>query len=189
MKTATFLEGVILALVSSLVGAVSYTALIPVVGSELAICLTVATLSLGYVVYLLKRSRERIGLVSTVLIWAIFTVAMFWFIPSPLLFLTVQLGLIWLIRSLYFYASVISALADLLLTGFSLMAAVWAGYQTESLFLCIWCCLLVNALFVYIPTDMAGRVAQTRPVQSDRFKQAYQVAESALHKRTSTTGD
>jgi hypothetical protein len=109
---------------------------------------------------------------------------MFWFITSPLLFLTIQLGLIWLIRSLYFYASVISALADLLLTGFSLMAAVWAVYQTESLFLCIWCCLLVNALFVFIPTDMTGHVAETGQVQLDRFQQAYQVAESALHKRT-----
>jgi hypothetical protein len=186
MKTATFLEGVILALVSSMIGAISYTALVPVVDSEFALCLTIATLALGYVMYLLKRSRERIGLVSTVLIWSVITVAMFWFIPSPLLFLTIQLGLIWLIRSLYFYTGVISALADLLLTGFSLMAVVWAAYQSESLFLCIWCCLLVNALFVFIPMDMTRRVAETRPVQLDRFQQAYQAAESALYKRTIT---
>jgi hypothetical protein len=186
MKTATFLEGAILALVSSLIGTVTYTALAPVVDSESAICLTIATLSLGYVVYLLKRSRERIGQFSTIVIWTIVTIAMFWFIPSPLPFLAIQLGLIWLVRSLYFYASVISALADLLLTGFSLMAAVWAVYQTESLFLCTWCCLLVNALFVFIPMDMTRRVADTRPVQLDRFQQAYQAAESALYKRTIT---
>ena len=182
MKTVTFPEGVVLALVSSLVGTVSYTALVPAVDSDLAICLTIATLSLGYVLYLLKKSRERIGLFSTVLIWAILTIAMFWFIPSPLLFLTIQLGLIWLIRSLYFYASVISALADLLLMSFSLMAAVWAAYQTESLFLCIWCCLLVNALFVFIPIDMSGRAAAPNPEHSDRFQQAYQIAESTLYR-------
>jgi len=184
MNTATFPEGVVMALASGLVGSVSYTALAPVVDNDLAICLTIATLSLGYVLYLLKKSRERIGLFSTVLIWAILTATMFWFIPSPLLFLTIQLGLIWLFRSLYFYASVISALADLLLMGFSLMAAVWAAYQTESLFLCIWCCLLVNALFVFIPVDMTGRATAPNPSNSDRFQQAYQVAESTLYKRT-----
>lgn len=183
MKTATFTEGVILALASSVIGTMSYTALAPVINGELAIYLTIAGLGLGYIIYLLKKSRERIGLFSTVLIWAALTVVMFWFIPSPLLFLTIQLGLIWLIRCLYFYASVVSALADLVLTGFSLMATVWATYQTESLFLSIWCCLLVNALFVFIPVDMKQRVGDPMLVYSDRFQQAYQVAESAL-KRT-----
>lgn len=183
MKTATFPEGVILALASSVIGVVSYTALVPIVDGEMAICLTVACLSLGYIIYLLKRSRERIGLFSTVVIWVLLTIVMFLFIPSPLLFLTIQLGLVWVIRCLYFYASVISALADLVLVGFSLMAAVWAAYQTESLFLSIWCCLLVNALFVFIPVDMQQHVAEPMPVYPDRFQQAYQVAESAL-KRT-----
>jgi hypothetical protein len=185
VKTATFGQGVILALISSLVGSISHTALAPVIGGGLTICLIIAMLSLVYIIYLLNRSHERIGLFSTVLIWGVVTMAMFWFIPSPLPFLTIQLGLVWLVRSLYFYASLISALADLLLTGFSLMSAVWAVYQTESLFLSIWCCLLTNSLFIFIPTDMTGRATETKQAQSDRFQQAYQVAESALHKHTS----
>ena len=182
MKSATFTEGVLLALVSSLVGAISYTALLPVVDGELAICITIACLGLSYIIYLLKRSGERIGLLSTVVIWAVITVVLFIFIPSPLLFLTIQLGLIWIIRSLYYYASVISALADLALVSFSLMATIWATYQTESLFLSIWCCLLVNSLFVFIPVDMEQRVDRSGPaaMQVDRFQQAYQAAESAL---------
>jgi hypothetical protein len=182
MKSATFTEGVLLALVSSLVGAISYTALLPIVDGELAICFTIAFLGLGYIIYLLKRSGERIGLLSTIVIWAVITVVLFIFIPSPLLFLTTQLGLIWIIRSLYFYTSVISAVADLALVGFSLMATIWATYQTESIFLSIWCCLLVNSLFVFIPVDMNQRVDRSGPaaMQVDRFQEAYQVAESAL---------
>lgn len=182
MKSATFSEGALLALVSSLVGAISYTALLPIVDGEMAVCVTIACLGLGYIIYLLKRSGERIGLLSTVVIWAFITIALFLFIPSPLLFLTVQLGLIWIIRSLYFYASVIAALADLVLVSFSLMATVWATYQTDSLFLSIWCCLLVNSLFVFIPVDMKQRRDRSglAPEQSDRFQQAYQAAESAL---------
>ena len=182
MKSATFTEGALLALVSSLVGAISYTALLPIVDGEMAICVTIACLGLGYIIYLLKRSGERIGLLSTIAIWAVITIVLFLFIPSPLLFLTTQLGLIWIIRSLYFYASVISALADLLLVSFSLMATVWATYQTDSLFLSIWCCLLVNSLFVFIPVDMKQGFGRSRPaaVQSDRFQQAYQAAESTL---------
>ena len=182
MKSASFKEGILLALVSSLVGAISYTALLPIVDGELAICFTIACLGLGYIIYLLKRSDERIGLLSTIVVWAVITAALFLFIPSPLLFLTTQLGFIWIIRSLYFYASVISALADLALVSFSLMATIWATYQTESLFLSIWCCLLVNSLFVFIPVDMKQRVDRSGPaaMQVDRFQQAYQAAESAL---------
>ena len=182
MKSATFTEGVLLALVSSLVGAISYTALLPIVDGDMAICATIACLTLSYIIYLLKRSGERIGLLSTVVIWAVITFVLFLFIPSPLLFLTTQLGLIWIIRSLYFYASVISALADLALVSFSLMAAVWATYQTESLFLSIWCCLLVNSLFVFIPLDMEQLLDKRGPaaMHVDRFQQAYQAAESAL---------
>ena len=182
MKLATFPEGVVLALVFSLVGAISFTSLSPVVDSERAICLIIALLGLGYVVYLLNRSYERIGLLTTLVIWSIITIAVFIFIPSPLLFLTIQLGLIWIVRCLYYYASVLSALADLVLVSFSLMAAIWATSQTGSVFLSIWCCLLVNALFVFIPVDMKQRVSRSGPVpvETDRFQQAYQVAESAL---------
>lgn len=182
MKSATFLEGIILALVFSLVGVIGFTSLSPVIESERAICLIIALLSLGYVVYLLNRSCERIGLLTTVVTWSIITIAAFIFIPSPLLFLTIQLGLIWIIRCLYYYASVLSALADLVLVSFSLMAAIWATDQTGSIFLSIWCCLLVNALFVFIPADMQQRSSRpaAMPVETDRFQQAYQVAESAL---------
>jgi hypothetical protein len=182
MKSVSFTEGVLLALVSSLVGAISYTALLPIADGEIAICITIACLGLGYIIYLLKRSGERIGLLSTIVIWAVMTATLFIFNPSPLLFLTVQLGFIWIIRSLYFYASVISALADLALVSFSLMATIWATYQTDSLLLSIWCCLLVNSLFVFIPLDMEQRVDRSgsAAMQVDRFQQAYQAAESAI---------
>ncbi len=59
--------------------------------------------------------------------------------------------MLWLIRSLYFYDSVLSALVDLGLTGVALVTAIWAWLASNNLFLAFWCFFLVQALFVLIP--------------------------------------
>jgi len=111
-----------------------------------------------------------------------------WFIAPPLmLYLLVHLGAIWLVRSLYFYSSVLSALADLALNGLGLAAAIWAVTRTDSVFLGIWCFFLVQALFVNIPDSMR-RKAGTREsanARTDRFQHAHCVAEAAVRKLSS----
>jgi hypothetical protein len=93
---------------------------------------------------------------------------------------------VWLIRSLYFYSSVLSALADLALNALSVIAAVWAVRQTGSVFLSFWCFFLVQALFVAIPAAMQRNKHGPAEAESeDRFQQAYRVAESALRNLTS----
>jgi hypothetical protein len=89
-----------------------------------------------------------------------------------------------LIRSLYFYSSLISALADFALVLFGMAASVWAVIQTGSLFIGVWCFFLVQALFVVIPdawkqTRKPGTLANS---EEDRFQNAYRTAQAALTK-------
>ena len=99
--------------------------------------------------------------------------------PPLLLYLALHVGLLWLVRALYHYASVLSALADLGLNGMALAAAVWASTHTASLLLSTWCFFLVQALFVAIPRDLRDRrVAQGAPTApADRFQQAHRAAQ------------
>jgi hypothetical protein len=98
-----------------------------------------------------------------------------------------HLGIIWLIRSLNFYASALPALADLGLNGLGLAASIWAVTRTGSVFLGIWCFFLVQALFVVIPKSVRRTPGPTRigHMHEDRFQHAYHVAETAARKLSS----
>ena len=118
----------------------------------------VSLIALAYVGYLLTRSRARVGRI-TALALSVVVAGVAWGVELPLAFyLIVHVGLIWLIRSLYFYSGVVPALMDLGLSALALTAAVWATLQSGSIFLTIWCFLLVQALHVVIPrsVDAAG---------------------------------
>ncbi len=188
MKNPGFLEGAAIALGASMFGSVTYSALTSFFGSDNVMRLLIVVIGLGYVVYLLSRSRERVGRITTIALWLLMA-GITWFSAPPLiLYVMVHLGLIWLIRSLYFYSSLFSAIADLGLTGVSLAAAVWAANQTGSLFVTIWCFFLVQALFVAIPANMNQKTRQNKTDQprEDRFQHAYRAAETALRKLSST---
>ncbi len=188
MKMPGILEGAAFALGASIFGSVTYNTLTLFLTSSVVMRLLIVVIGLGYVVYLLSRSRERVGRITIIALWLL-VAAITWFTAPPLiLYLMAHLGLIWLIRSLYFYSSLVSAIADLGLNGVSLTAAVWALNQTGSLFVGIWCFFLMQALFVAIPTNMKQKTGQnqTSKAREDRFQHAYRAAESALRKLSST---
>ncbi|WP_260293097.1 hypothetical protein [Sedimenticola hydrogenitrophicus] len=187
MKRPTFLEGVGLALAASLSGAILFSALAPVVGHSTILKLLIAGLGLTYTLYLLRRSGQRLGRVVTLSAWLLSS-AIIWLLDPPLtLYLLLHIGLIWLIRSLYFYSSLFSALADLGLSGLGLAAASWALLQTGSLLLGIWCFFLLQALFCAIPSEMKKRPGPgaAGDETGDRFQQAEQAAETALRRLSS----
>jgi hypothetical protein len=187
MKRPGFMEGVVLALAVSVIAAVLFTVLGPVFGSAAVLRLLIAASGLAYVIYLLRRSPERVGRVTTLAVWVLVALTLWWLEPSLLLYVAAHAGLIWLVRSLYFHTSVLSALADLGLNGLGIVAAVWATLQAGSLFLSLWCFFLVQALFVGIPRHI-GRKHPDRspdPDHEDRFQHAYRIAEGALRKLTS----
>ncbi len=138
-KQTTFFEGVGLALILSIVGTVGFFSLTSLFGGGGIFRLLIAGLCFIYVLYLLTRSRERIGRVTAISAWLLVAGLSWIFVPSVLLYIVIHLGMIWLIRSLYFYSSVLSSLADLGLTGFSLAASIWAWSMSNSLFLSFWC--------------------------------------------------
>ena len=188
MRQPTFLEGVGVALAFSVTGGVLYTAIDAIFPDMPVLRLLIAGIGLAYVVYLLGRSPERVGRVTAVAAWLVIA-AVLWFTHPPLLlYVTVHLGTIWLIRSLYFYSSALSALADLGLNGLGLSAAIWAVTRTGSVFLGIWCFFLVQALFAVIPKSIKRKPGATEAghESEDRFQHAYRVAEAAVRKLSSS---
>lgn len=187
MRTPSFLEGVAVALTASLAASILFGALAPQFGGDTVLRTVVALLALGYIVYLLRRSRARVGRVSVIAGWCLAALALAVWHPPLLLYLVLHVGLLWLVRTLYHYASVLSALADLGLNGAALAAALWASTHTASLFVSTWCFFLLQALFVAIPRDLHDRRAARRapPDPRDRFQQAHRVAQAALRKLSS----
>jgi len=188
MKRPTFLEGVGVAIAASLAGSVLYTAMDVVFPGGPVLRLLIAGIGLAYVIYLLSRSPEHVGRITAAAAWVL-VAGVLWFSEPPLLlYVIMHLGAIWLIRSLYFYSSALSALADLGLNGLSLAAAIWAVTRTGSVFLGIWCFFLVQALFVAIPKSFNRKAGgdQSGHERADRFQHAYRAAEAAARKLSSS---
>jgi len=187
MKRPGFFEGAALGLAASLAGSASYLALGLVFPRATVGYLLVAGLGFAYTVYLLMRSPERVGRLVTLTVW-MGGAALVWFLsPSLQLYLLFHLGLVWLVRSLYFQASLLSALADLALNGLALAAATAAALRTGSVFMSLWCFFLVQALFVFIPPALP-RQGRAEPAQApDAFQQAHRAAEAALRRLSSLT--
>ena len=184
MKAPGMLEGITLAIGASVAGGV-LAALLPILFSEYASTqILIAGLGLGYLIYLLKRSNERTGRVVMIAFWLVASLTCMLLEPSLLSTLLVQAALIWIVRSLYFQASVLPALLDLGLVAFGLLASAWAILQTGSVITAIWCFFLTQSLFVLIP-GFASTHDNSRyfnPVEADRFQSAHRVALDAVRK-------
>lgn len=187
MKRATFLEGVVLALIAASLGSVASTVLPSVVGTELAFRGLIAGLGVAYVVYLLRRSDERTGRLVTLTAWFLLAGISGLVVDDLLFFLLIHLGLVWFVRALYHQPGPMAALLDLALSLTALLVGIWAYQHTGSVFLSIWTYFLVQALFVAIPSAdgrRRGKDADT-PAPRDPFQLAYQNAEKALRKLSS----
>ena len=156
-KGPSFFEGVGVALAASFAGASGHAALVTVGAAGLAAQLVITILGLAYLGYLLIRSGRRIGRVTTMACAGFATLALGFLAPSLLAQLIAQVLLVWLVCTLYFHRSLLNAGADLVLCALSFAGATWAGLQTGSLFLSIWCLFLVQALHVLLPPPVATR--------------------------------
>lgn len=185
MKMPSFYEGIAVTFVSSFVGSVLYFSLSSLFADSFLIRLLISTIGFVYLIYLLIRSQARIGKVIVIVLWPLLSLSLWLIWPPITLFVLLHIAAIWLIRSLYFYSSVLSALADLALNLFSVSAAIWAAHHTGSIFLSIWCFFLIQALFVVIPDNIQYRSARKTPETEDRFHRAYKTAQSAVQKLSS----
>lgn len=183
MKQATFSEGVGIALISSVSVAAVFTVVSSLFFNGDLVRLLIAGLSLFYIIYLFSRSNDRVGRITVIFIWFVITLCSLIFSTSLLLYLSIQLFTVWLLRSLYFYNSIFSAITDLLLTIMSVFVASWVWSISSSIFLTLWCFFLVQALFVFIPKNFtSGQKTQSINYIDDDFDHAYHAAEIAVSK-------
>ena len=184
MKRPSFLEGVLVAVAISVAGSVLYAMLDTVLSTAMAWRILITVTALTYVVYLLHRSNNAVGRVTTITGWALVATIAWLVMPLPQYLLT-HLGMVWLIRTLYYHGGPLTAAADLGIAALGLLAAVWAMGQTQSLFIALWCLLLIQALFVFIPQRLP-RAETPQPPRKDDFDRAYRNAQRALRKLATT---
>lgn len=184
MKRPTFMEGAVVAAAASVAGAVFFGALTTVFAMDPVLRLLIAVIGLAYVIYLLRRSGERVGRISVLAAWIVLAATIWWLSPSFSVYLLLHVGMIWVIRSLYFHSGILSSAADLGLNALALAAGVSGGLYTSSIFLGVWCFFLTQALFVTLPaaSGWRGQESKPHPPPNDRFDQAHRAAESALRK-------
>ncbi len=182
MKRPSFFHGVIVAAVLGFFASAVVATLTPFLGVGTVIRLVIPGLAFAYLLYLFSRSDERVGRVTTLTLWAVVTVATWWYAPALPLYLLIHVGAVWLVRSLYFYSGIMPALMDLGLSGLSVSASVWAITRSGSVFLATWCFFLVQSLFVTIPPSVSrsGDAAAEIPVDNDKFEQARRRADAAV---------
>lgn len=183
MKRPTFFHGVFVAALLGLAGSAFVAAFIPFLGTVTVARLVIPGLALAYLLYLVPRSGERAGRVTTFALWSMMAVTTWLLVPSFAFYLLIHAGAIWLIRSLYFYSGVIPAVMDMTLNGFSVVVALGTLHRTGSVFLAIWSFFLVQALFVAIPATLQKRSRSINPTISgdgDEFERSRRQAEAAL---------
>ena len=188
MNRPSFYEGVGVALGASLAGGLLFTVLNSLFMGGWVLRGLIAALALLYLLYLLSRSRERVGRVTVLALWSVASLVIALLELSLPLYLLAHLGMLWLVRSLYHHASLIAAFADLALMLTGLATAVWAWLVTGTLGISLWCFFLLQALFVFIPARLQRRSAS--PVDAhpacDPFQRAHRAAESALSRLART---
>lgn len=181
MKRVSLFEGIgvavilcITALIISLVSAVFFP-------FYLVIRIVTTLISVLYAYYLLSRSASTVGRVT---LGALAIVALGTAFFSPLSNLAVVLtglGIVWLIRSMLFHQRPIAALLDAILTVTALGVATCVATVGAGFIVALWCLLLVQALFVFIPLSEKDRESVEKSTPGmDTFTTAFQAADAAL---------
>jgi len=181
MKRPTFFYGVMVALAIAAAAGAVFSALAPLLGAGTSLRLLVPVVSLAYLLCLFRRNDESTGRITTVALWFLVSAITWLIAPSIPVYVLIHTGMLWLVRSLYFYSSAFPALLDLGLSTLSVSAAVWAMTRSGSLFLTIWCFFLVQAVFVVIPhrLGMPAR-GDAAEIDDDAFERARRRADAAL---------
>lgn len=191
MTRPGYFEGVVVALVAALAGALLFPALTLILAPVIALKLLMIVASGSYLGYLLKRSDQKLGRITAAACWLTISVAIWLLAPSLLSLAAIHLLMIWLVRSLYFYSSLLSALADLGLSALALLVACWAWVSAGSLFLLFWSHFLVQGLFVAIPRGFSAAGGASKQQQlsasAGAFEKAHSAAQQALRKLFSST--
>jgi hypothetical protein len=179
----TLTGGIVAAFVLSLSGAALLAVLGPFFGVGAMARGVIALAGFAYVLWLVARSGERVGRVTTVVCW-LAGAALAWFAGLPFMsFVLVHVGLVWLARSLYYYSGLLPALIDFGLSLLGTAFAVWSAQRTGSFGMALWCFFLAQAFHVLIPESV--RAVRESAEAEDPFTRAHRAAEAAVRKLSS----
>lgn len=184
MKGPGILKGILVAVIASLASAFLNSIFPLIFSSFTSNSLIILMLSLGYLLYLLRYSGIKRGRIVVVLVWLALNLGGLLLGISIIALILLQFSIIWVVRSVYFHASIVAALLDLILITMASGAAVWAAIQTESLVTAVWSFFLCQSLFGSIPDlpRKTGRQGQADTTQNDHFESAHRVAQEAVRK-------
>jgi len=180
MKRPNFVEGVMFAAVASVSGMALFMLLISVFNALFTAHLLLSVLTISYIVYLLWCSPRESGAVSAAL-FSMVSLAVIWLLgPAFPLLLVAHALLITLMRSFAYHQTIIAVVADFLLNGLGIGAAIWAFSATDSLPITFWSYFLLQALFYLIPQRCGHSAKAAEEPVNDRFSEAYHSAQVAL---------
>jgi hypothetical protein len=181
VKRPTFLHAALAAFGIAFAAGAVFAALGPIAGADAALRLAVPLMSLAWLLCLLRRGRASAGRITVLAFWCAASAAT-WLLAPPLgIYVLVHAGLLWLARSLCFYAGLFPALLDMGLSALSLSAAIWASTRSGSVFLAAWTFFLLQALFVFIPPQLGRhRTEDTDGDDHEAFERARRRADTAL---------
>jgi hypothetical protein len=182
MKTLTLFDGITIATLISLAAAATSLLLGGFIVYNLLFELMLYGGALGYLLYLLQRSRARVGRIVVLSGWAAASLAGWFFDVALLQQVLIQAGLIWLVRSLYFHSSIWGAAIDFGLVSAGLAAAGWALFNTGSLVAALWSFFLVQAFFSWLPQLKQPHRGDDSSAAASRFQSAHRVAIDAVRK-------
>ncbi|MBN1239979.1 MAG: hypothetical protein JXB36_15865 [Gammaproteobacteria bacterium] len=182
MKRPSFGHGVLVALGIALAAGAAFVSLAPFLGGMTSLRLLVPLMVLAYLLCLLRRSTETetTGRITTLVLWCAVSFAAWLLAPPFPVYVMLHAGMLWLVRSLFFHSSPLSALLDLGLTALGLSAATWALGRSGSLALATWCFFLVQAAFVAVPSRPGLQAAGPLEPGDEAFESARRRAEAAL---------
>jgi hypothetical protein len=181
-RTPSFGQDLSAALVLSVAGAALLAAFAPWLGGGTALRAVIALLGLAYVLYVIGRSGERVGRITTIVGWCVIA-SIAWLVGMPLVaYVLLHIGLVWLVRSLYHYSGLLPALADLGVTFVGAAFAAWAAQRSGSAWLAFWCFFLAQAFHALIPATLAQRGSDDAAHAEDAFGRAHRAAESAVRR-------
>lgn len=186
MKRETFINGAVVAFIFAATGGIAFFALQPVFSAALLLRVLITIIAGCYVLYLLHRSGERTGRLAVPAMWLPLAGAIWAIAPGLAGFTLAHIGVLWLVRSLYFHAGITAAVLDLGICGAGFVAALAAAMSSHSVFLCIWTFFLIQALFVAIPTVLPESSPAPIAQADERFQRARAAAEAAVRRVYST---
>lgn len=183
MNRPTLLGGVLFAFVASLLAAPLFWALSSVLGTWTSFRAVTAFAQLGYLLYLVRIRRSRIGTVTLAAL-NLGISALLCALPTPPVTMAVTLTLLLsLSRILLFQRTFSAAAMDGLVATGGLLFAGYTLRSTESLPMAVWAFLLVQTLFVLIPPGLGrGPGGMDGETETDPFSRSQRQAEAALER-------